>query len=74
MDNLRGFLGIKRMDKVLNTQIRKFCRVTKGMDERIHEGVLQWFHHLERIENDNFAKKFNVRECADICSMGSPQL
>ena len=32
MDNLRGFLGIKRMDKILNTQIRKFCRVRKGMD------------------------------------------
>ena len=27
----------------------------------------------KRMENDNFNKKFNVRECADICPMGSPQ-
>ena len=29
--------------------------------------------HVERMENDNFAKKFSVRECADICSMGKPK-
>ena len=52
MDNLRGLLGIRRMDRVLNIQIRQLCRVTKGVDERINEGVLQWFGHLERMEND----------------------
>ena len=41
MDNLRGFLGIKGMDKVLNARIRKLCGVTKGVDERIDEGVPQ---------------------------------
>ena len=35
MDNLRGLQGIKRMDRVLNTQIRNLCRVTKGLDERM---------------------------------------
>ena len=39
MDNLRGLLGIRRMDKVLNAQIRQLCRVTKGVDEKI-DGVL----------------------------------
>ena len=38
MDNLRGFLGIRRMDKVLNAQIRELCRVTKGVDKRIEGG------------------------------------
>ena len=38
MDNLRGLLGIKRMDRVLNARIRKLCGVTKGLDERIDEG------------------------------------
>ena len=40
MDNLKGFLCIKRIDGVLNTQIREFSEVTKGVDERIDEGVL----------------------------------
>ena len=42
MDNL----GI-RIDKVLNSQIRELCRVTKGINERIDEGVFQWFGHVE---------------------------
>ena len=31
MDNLRGLLGVRRMDRVLNAQIRELCRVTKGL-------------------------------------------
>ena len=46
MDNLRGLLGIRRMDRVLNAWIRESCRVRKGLDERIDEGVVQWFGHV----------------------------
>ena len=35
MDNLRGMLGIRRMDRVPNAQIRGLCRVRKGLNERI---------------------------------------
>ena len=41
MDNLRGLLGIRRIDKVSNARIRQLCRVTKGVDEKIDEGVLR---------------------------------
>ena len=34
MDNLRGLLGIRRMDKFLNAWIRELCRMTKGVDEK----------------------------------------
>ena len=40
MDNLRGLLGIMRMDRVLNTWIRELCRVKKGLDKRI-DGVFR---------------------------------
>ena len=40
MDNLRGLLGIRRMDRVLNAWIRELCGVRKGLGERIDEGVL----------------------------------
>ena len=32
VDNLRGLLGIRRMDKVPNARIRELCGVTKGVD------------------------------------------
>ena len=40
MDNLRGLLGIRRMDRVPNAQIRYLCRVMKGKDGKMNEGVL----------------------------------
>ena len=40
VDNLRGLLGSKEMDKVSNVRIRELCEVTKGVDERVDEGVL----------------------------------
>ena len=50
-------LGIRRMDRVPNTKIRKVCRVKKGLDESIDEGVLRWFGHVERMERDRMAKR-----------------
>ena len=39
MDNLRGQLGIRGMDKVPNARIRQLCGMTKGTDEKIDEDV-----------------------------------
>ena len=66
-------LGIRRIDKVLNAQIRELCRMMKGADKRIDKGVLQWFSHAERIENDRIAKRVNVGECVGSHSMDRPQ-
>ena len=52
MDNLRGLVGIRRMDRVLNVWIREFCRVKNSLDEKIDEGVLR-FGHVERMESDS---------------------
>ena len=48
MDKLRGLLGIRRMDRVPNARIRELLRNEEGLDERIDEGVLRWFGHVER--------------------------
>ena len=38
MDNLRGLLNIRRMDRVPNALTRELCGMKKGLDERIDEG------------------------------------
>ena len=48
-------LGIRRMDRIANAQIRELCGVRKGLDERIYEAVLWWFGHVERMERDRIA-------------------
>ena len=44
----------------------------KGVDERIDEGVLQWFGHMETMENDSIAKRVYVGECAGSHSLVKP--
>ena len=58
------------MDRVLNAQIRELCGVMKGVDKRINKGVLQWFGHVERVENDTIGKRVYVGVCDGIHSMG----
>ena len=40
IDNLRGLLGIRRIDRVLNAWIRELCAVAKWVDKRIDKGFL----------------------------------
>ena len=42
MDNLRGLLGIKRMDKFSNARIRELCGVTKGLMKVFCDGSAMW--------------------------------
>ena len=73
MNNLRGLLGIKMMDRVPNVHIRESYRMTKGLDERIDEGVLRWFDHVEKMKNDRIAKRIYVGECAGSRSVDRPR-
>ena len=41
-------------------------------DERIDEGVLQWFGHIERMK-DRIAKRVYLGEWAGILSVGRPR-
>ena len=56
-DRFRVLLGIKRMDRMLNMQIRDMCRQTNWMNERIDKNTsfLRWFGHIERLRNDRIA-------------------
>ena len=73
MDTHRSFLGIRMMDRVPNARIMELCGVKKGLDERIDEGVFQWFAHVERMERGIIAKRVYLGEFAGILSAGRPR-
>ena len=73
MDNVRGLVGIKRMDKVPDARIKQFYGVTKGVDKKIDEGVIRWFIHIERMDDNRNAKRVHVGECAGSSSVGRPR-
>ena len=58
MDNPKGLLGIRRMDKVSS------CAECRRVDERIYEGVLQWFGHMDRMGNEEIVNRVYVGEYA----------
>ena len=60
MNYFRVLLDIRRMDKEQNVRIKQLCGVTKGVDEKIDEGVLRWFGHVERLENGRIAQRVYV--------------
>ena len=43
------------------------------VNERIDEGVLRWFGHMERMENERIAKRVYVGKCASSRSVGKPR-
>ena len=42
---------------VPNARIRELCGVTKEVDEKIDEGILKWFSHVENMEKDIIGKR-----------------
>ena len=50
-------LGIRKIDRFPNARIRDLCRVKKGLHERIDDGVLWWFGHVEMMKRDRIAKR-----------------
>ena len=47
--------------------------MTKGVDERIVEGVFRWFEHVERMESDRIAERVYVGKCAGNRSVSRPR-
>ena len=61
------------MDRVPNARIKELCGVKKCLDERIDEGILWWFAHVERVERGMIAKRVYVGEFVGSCSVGRPR-
>ena len=72
INNLRGLLGIRRMNKVLNARIKVLCGMTKGVYEKIDKGVIWWFDDVKRMENYRIAKRMYVVEWAGSHLVGWP--
>ena len=47
--------------------------MTKGVNEKIDEGILRWFGRIERMEKERIAKRVYVGVCAGSRSVGRPR-
>ena len=63
MNCLRNICDLRRIDRVPNVEIRR-CGKNVSVSQRIDQGVLRWFRHVERMGDERMAKtvcESNVR-------------
>ncbi len=53
---MRCMCGETQMDQVRNDEVRR-TGVIKELAERAEQGLLQWFGHVERMEEERLVKK-----------------
>ena len=56
MTCLRNISGLRRIDRAPNVEIRR-CGKNVSVSQRIDQGVLRWFGHVERMGDERMAKR-----------------
>src|ERR1700755_3191838 len=57
MKGLRAICKLRRIDRVRNERIKEMCKWKKGVIDRAEEGVLKWFGHTCRMNEDRMVGK-----------------
>ena len=50
MKCVRSLLGVSRMDRVRNEEVRRRAGIERELASRVDQRVLRWFGHVERID------------------------
>ena len=50
MKCLRSLVGVSRMDRVRNEEVRRRAGIERALASRADQRVLRWFGHVERME------------------------
>ncbi len=67
---LRSMCAVTQMDQVRNDEMR--TGVVKELAEQAEQGVLQWFGHLERMEEECLVKKITRSDLRGLRPRGRP--
>ena len=64
--------GLKRIDRVLNVEIRR-CGKNASVSQRIDQGLLRWFGHVERMGDERMAKRLYESDVRSVRRRGRPR-
>ncbi len=62
------------MDWVRNEEVRWRTGVVKELAERAEQGVLRWFGHVERMEEERLVKKITRSDVRCVRPRGRPRM
>ncbi len=60
------------MDRTRNDEVQRRTGVVKELAERAEQGVLRWFGHVERMEEECLVKKKTISDVRGVRPRGRP--
>ena len=62
MKCLRSLVGVSRMDRVRNEEVRMRAGIERELARRAHQRVLRWLGHVKRIDEHRMARRVLMAE------------
>ena len=62
MKCLRSLVGVSRMDRVRNEEVRRRAGIDRELASRADQRVLKWYGHVERIDEYRMARRVLMTE------------
>ena len=60
MKCLRSLVGVSRMDRVKNEEVRKRSGIERELSSRADQSILTWFEHVEKIYEYRRARRVSM--------------
>ena len=73
MNCLRNICGVRRIERVSNAEIRRRCGKNVSVSQKMDQGVLRWFGHVERMENERLVKRVYESDIRGVRRRGRPK-
>ena len=73
MNCLRTIRSLRKIDRVPNVEIRRGYRKFVSVSQRIGEGVLRWFGHVERMRDERMTKRVYESDVRGVRRRGRPR-
>ena len=70
----RSLVGVSRMDRVRNEEVRRRAGIERESASRVDQRVLNWFGHVERMEGCLVARRVLMAELSGGQVRGRPRL
>ena len=74
MKCLGSLVGVSRMDKVGNEEVRMRARIERELASRADQRVLRWFGHVERKDEYLMTRRVLMAEVSGERARGRPRL
>ena len=71
---LKSLVGVSRMDRVRNEEVRRRVGIKRELASRADQRVLRWFGHVERMDEYRMARRVLMAEVSGRLVRGRPRI